>query len=402
MAETKTYRGATLDELLPKIREELGPDAVITRQREGLVGGVGGFFQKKCVEVEAAVLGSGQPLATMPAQRVVDAYDTGGAASLEATSEELQNPVMQKLIDQASPFADHLESAELAEAARFQPIESLPAPAPAPAPAAEAEPEIEFSPAPVDPGFEQARAELVEAGIPAATAEAVVRDAERGMAPFDREASPRDLVRRALARAIRIEHGWKTKRRTVALVGASGSGKTLAAAKLCHAYASASRIEVRTLSLEPSSGAYRLGTLTEHLDIGVRVAETPEAARRAATRMQGESLTVVDTPPVSPRDAGAIAALGELMAEVKPDETHLVVPATMDARSAQALYDALAPSVTVNRILITGMDEAHSPAAAVGLAFALKKPISYVGEGRRPSSGLGPADAATLAEQVLP
>ena len=395
MAETKTYRGATLEELLPTIRAELGPDAVITRQREGLVGGIGGFFQKKCVEVEAAVLGSGQPLAAMPAQRVVDAYDT---ASLEATPEELQNPVMQKLINQAAPFADHLESAELAEAARFQPIEELPVVDVHPA--AEIGPEL--SPAPSDPGFEQARAELVEAGIPAATAEAVARDAERGMAPFDREASPRDLVRRALARAIKVEHGWKTKRRTIAVVGASGSGKTLAAAKLCHAYASGSKIAVRTLSLEPSSGAYRLGTLTEHLDIGVRVAETPEAAKRAATRMQGESLIVVDTPPISARDGKAIAALGALMTEVKPDETHLVVPATMDARSAQALYEALAPSVPINRILITCMDEAPSPAAAIGLSFALKKPVSYVGTGRKPSTGIHPADATTLAEQVLP
>lgn len=401
MPETKTYRGATLEELLPTIRAELGPDAVITRQREGLIGGVGGFFQKKCVEVEAAALGSGQPLSTMPAQRVVDSYDTAG---LEATPEELATPVMQKLIDQASPFADHLESAEIAEAARFQPIETPPVADIEPVAPAEPESEdnIELSPSPSDPGFEQARAELVEAGIPAATADAVVQDAERGMAPFDREASPRDLVRRALARAIKIEHGWKTKRRTIAVVGASGSGKTLAAAKLCHAYASGSRIAVRTLSLEPSSGAYRLGTLTEHLDIGVRVAETPEAAKRAATRMQGESLIVVDTPPVSGRDAKAVAALGELMAQVKPDETHLVVPATMDARAAQALYDALSPSVAINRILITGMDEAPSPAPAVGLAFALKKPVSYVGEGRRPSAGLRPADANTLAEQVLP
>ena len=399
MPETKTYRGATLEELLPAIREELGPDAVITRQREGLVGGVGGFFQKKCVEVEAAVLGSGQPMSAMPAQRVVDAYDTGSGARLEATPEELANPVMQKLINQAAPFADHLESAE----AHFEPIEAPSVAEPVPV----AEPvhpqfDADTSPAPRDPGFDAAHAELVDAGIPAATAEAVVRDAERGMAPFDREATPRDLVRRALARAIKIEHGWKTKRRTIALVGASGSGKTLAAAKLCHAYASGSQIAVRTLSLEPSSGAYRLGTLTEHLDIGVRVAETPEAAKRAATRMQGESLIVVDTPPVSPRDTKAIGALSKLMAEVKPDETHLVVPATMDARSAQALFDALSPSVPVNRILITGMDEAHSPAAAVGLSFALKKPISYVGEGRKPSAGLRPADAATLAEQVLP
>ncbi len=44
---------ASLEELLPQIREELGPDAIIMRQREGLMGGIGGFFQKQFVEVEA-------------------------------------------------------------------------------------------------------------------------------------------------------------------------------------------------------------------------------------------------------------------------------------------------------------------------------------------------------------
>src|SRR5687767_13574080 len=51
---TKTYRGRSLEELLPKVRAELGPDAVIVRQREGLTGGVGGFFQRRLVEIEAA------------------------------------------------------------------------------------------------------------------------------------------------------------------------------------------------------------------------------------------------------------------------------------------------------------------------------------------------------------
>jgi flagellar biosynthesis protein FlhF len=49
----KTFRGESLEELLPQIREELGPEAVILRQRDGLKGGVGGFFQKRCVEVDA-------------------------------------------------------------------------------------------------------------------------------------------------------------------------------------------------------------------------------------------------------------------------------------------------------------------------------------------------------------
>src|SRR4051812_45235762 len=49
----KTFRGESLERLLPQIREELGSDAVILRQRVGLKGGVGGFFQKRCVGVDA-------------------------------------------------------------------------------------------------------------------------------------------------------------------------------------------------------------------------------------------------------------------------------------------------------------------------------------------------------------
>ena len=58
MPETRTYRGASLEELLPTIRAELGDGAVITRQREGVIGGFAGFFGKRCVEVEAQAGGA--------------------------------------------------------------------------------------------------------------------------------------------------------------------------------------------------------------------------------------------------------------------------------------------------------------------------------------------------------
>jgi flagellar biosynthesis protein FlhF len=364
--ETRTYRGSTLEELLPTIRAELGDNAVIIRQREGLVGGIGGFFARRCVEVEAQaapVAPAAAHTPAMPAGRVFDAYDAAPAPPSVAA------------------FEDELARAE----AEFQPLVSD----------AEAVPEP-------DPVFDTLRERLIGEGLPEAAAQAVTREAERGMAPFDQMATPEQLVRRALARQIRIEHGWKTKRRTVALVGPSGSGKTMAAARLCHAYAVGSRIEVRTLSLEPSAGAYRLGQLTEHLDIGLRIAESPEAVARAMTRMQGDSLTVIDTPPVSIGDPAGIAELAELLAEAKPDETHLVVPASMDARAARALFDAVSAHISIARILITGLDDAVTPGAVIGLSFAVKKPISYVAEGRRASAGLRPADGAELASMVLP
>src|SRR6059058_4505601 len=58
--ETKTFRGLSLAEVEAKVRAELGDDAVVVRQREGLTGGVGGFFQRRIHEVEA-MAGDGAP-----------------------------------------------------------------------------------------------------------------------------------------------------------------------------------------------------------------------------------------------------------------------------------------------------------------------------------------------------
>ncbi len=64
----RTYRGRKLEDLIPQIRAELGPDAIILRQREGLMGGVGGFFAQKCVEVDAQA-------APRTGSQSVDIYD---------------------------------------------------------------------------------------------------------------------------------------------------------------------------------------------------------------------------------------------------------------------------------------------------------------------------------------
>jgi flagellar biosynthesis GTPase FlhF len=50
--DTFTYRGRSLEELVPRIRQELGDDAVIVSRREMTSGGVGGFFAKREIEVE--------------------------------------------------------------------------------------------------------------------------------------------------------------------------------------------------------------------------------------------------------------------------------------------------------------------------------------------------------------
>src|ERR1700761_9187524 len=95
--DVKTFRGRSLEEVLPQIRAELGPDAIVLRRREGLGGGVGGFFQRPYVEVDAR-----------PAQAQERPLEI---RSDRATVEGLSSPAVQALFEQATPFADALAPA---------------------------------------------------------------------------------------------------------------------------------------------------------------------------------------------------------------------------------------------------------------------------------------------------
>src|SRR4051794_34461027 len=96
--DVKTFRGRSLEEILPQIREELGPDAIVLRRREGLTGGGGGFFQRPYVEVDArGPMGGGEQALEIRSDR--------------ATAEGLSSPAVQALFEQATPFADALAAA---------------------------------------------------------------------------------------------------------------------------------------------------------------------------------------------------------------------------------------------------------------------------------------------------
>src|SRR3954447_1145481 len=150
MNDLKTFRGRSLEEVLPQIKADLGPDAEIVRQREGLTGGVGGFFQRTCIEVDAR---PGEEVVEEPVSRRFDAYDDEqpdfepDPLPDEATTEGLTAPGIQEILRQAVPFADHLEIA----ASRVEP---------------EPEPELETPVAPVR--FEPAATPTVTPAQPTA------------------------------------------------------------------------------------------------------------------------------------------------------------------------------------------------------------------------------------------
>jgi flagellar biosynthesis GTPase FlhF len=425
--QPRVYRGATLEEVLPQIREELGDDAVITRQREGIVGGIGGFFGRRCVEVEAVAaewLGLEERPQAVPAGMVSQAYEPPDEDALMA--EVVSNPVIRRLIEQSTPFAEHLKEA-LGDPEPGEEVDAVPASEPErhamPAPGPELGPAEQADirggrssaavPAPWRPSLARthdgadvlpARAAeaLSEAGLAEAVARAVVEEVERHVRPFAPHEAFTTQLRRVLARRIPVAHGFKGNRRTIVLAGPSGAGRTLAAARIARAYASAGIFEVGVLDLSGRGGPGTARAALEGTPIDVRSAVVPEDAARVAVEMTGPGrVLVVDTPPVLGSGPAARPRPAELIAAVAPDEVHVVVPAAMDDGLAAFVLEAIVADASRDRLLVTRIDEPGRAGAVLGLAIERRLPVSYVSSGPYADRGLLPADPVMLASMLM-
>jgi flagellar biosynthesis protein FlhF len=410
--EPRTYRGTDLDELLPKIREELGPDAIVLRQRDGLDGGIGGFFQKRCVEV----------VARRAAPRV-NRYDEGDPAESEPPS-----PAIQEIMRVASPFVEQLQAAQTHvqvpvepdpyEPPPYEPAPVPPAEEPAPfpradepldepvrhappravapaevrepvrhappralAPAELREPAARRSedvalhlapdPEPVARGgaagaHEQA---LVAAGIAPALAAEILGATISHAVPFAPKRALKHLVRDALAARIPVLEPAAPGGRTIAFVGAGGAGKTRCAIRVAAAYGAGSDLRVKLLDL---------------------------AVERAPQPAAGAALTVVDTPAVSPAAAVDTRALARQLRRLGPCEVHIAVPATLSATAVRRLLDGLAP-LKPAAIALTHLDEVDHAGPVIDEAIARGIALSYCSD----ADAVVPADPAALAARVL-
>ncbi|MEA2383120.1 MAG: hypothetical protein QOH72_3091 [Solirubrobacteraceae bacterium] len=453
----KTFRGESLEEVLPQIREELGADAVILRQRDGLKGGVGGFFQKRCVEVdaragakrvdtyagtaedddvrsaldedsapdfgeelEAAEAAEEQeerferpapaPL-TAPAAPAMPPFQVGTTFTVGAPiaaadanmAEGLQSPAIRALFEAAAPFAEQLQMADAAlpraeaPAAPVAPAAPAEAQLPAPVAAAEIEPAAPARPAQAD----TQEYALVEGGLSPALAADVVAETVSHLLPFGTPRQLKRLVRQALARRIPVQGPRALGGGALVLAGAGGSGKTLTVARLAAAYAQRSDLDVVVLALRPRDGGAELRGLLAPYGVAVEVVESSADCKARLAEVSDGTLVLVDTPAISPGDEEAVKALAADLRRLKGSEVHLCLPATLSAAAAKRLlaaFDALKPA----GIAMTHVDETPQVGAVVELAVTGGPALTFVGRDTGIEAGLEIADAADVATLVLP
>jgi flagellar biosynthesis GTPase FlhF len=396
--KTKTYRGASIEELLPQIRAELGPEAVIVSRREGLIGGVAGFFQKKCVEVDAR-----------PGGPRIDVYDDGGDRAAEltetvidppvitethpvrndaATREGLETPAVQRLVGEAKPFADLLQE-------MTPPAADLPAPGAPTEPSAEPQPAEEVEDTPEPRRVAALREGMVAAGLGTDLAAEVVDAVVANVAPFATPARLRTLVRNELSLRLPVAPAPGPGRRRVAVVGPAGTGKTAAVARVAAAHASAGQ-DVACLTLEPADGGAALRAMLAGSGVKVEAIAYDELA--VALLAESAQLVLIDTPAAAPSSGVTVESLGATLRAASVEEIHLAVRAGTASPAAVEMFENL-KGLEPNRILVSAAADTSYIGAALDVAIRTSLPIHYVAE---TVVELAPADPRELASRVVP
>jgi flagellar biosynthesis GTPase FlhF len=356
---------------------------VITRRREGLTGGVGGFFQKQFVEVEARP-GAARLDVVDDSDAVPDSFASAvrRPPSAEPRSEP-PAPAIEKILEQAAPFAEELSTA----------LERTP-----PVPGMAMAPLVAGRRAPVEAG--EIVQQLIDAGLHPVLAEGIVTETVSHVLPFAPHSSLDRLVQDTLARRIPVQSTWSRRGRTVGFVGPGGSGKTLCTARLAATYAQASDVPVICMSLRPRDGGAELAALLQPYGVQVHPVNDPGEARARIAGAREHALIVIDTPTVSPSSPDEVARLAEDLERIGVYEVHLTLPATTGEHAAADMLRGLSP-LGVSRIVLTHADETGHIGPAVGLAISSGRPFSYISSGTSMDGGLLPVNPQALASIIL-
>ena len=113
------------------------------------------------------------------------------------------------------------------------------------------------------------------------------------------------------------------------------------------------------------------------MGIPLRKVRNAAELRRQVQGLGKRDLILVDTPGCSPWDREALGYMDTVLTGV---ERHLVIPATRDAESARQLSHCFGHT-RIRSLIITKMDEARGPGAALSATWGSGIPVSHLCHG---------------------
>lgn len=396
----KRYEGQYVHEVIARIREELGPEAVVLHTRWRNPAGLQRLLGRQGVEVWASEAGLAREADEAIAPEPEPAAN--GQANGQANG-EVTGPSAARALALRQTLAT-LEAEPPTPEPKRTTLPSVPA-----APAPDADPasrEVSRIVARLEQKLDSLRERLESGGIQAAgnRCRALIEvgiDPEVAAEIVD--AADESSVGEVLGRCFRAVPEWRLDQpRVVVLAGPSGAGKTSTVAKLAARFGLRGGRRVLLVSCDTQ----RVGTfeqiqaLGELMELPVTVVRT---AAEAAAKLRGVrhafDLILIDTPAVN-EDAASWRRLTDILLAVEPDEVQAVLPATLRGSDARRVLTRLTDELHVAAVVVTKLDETTAPGLLADIAWRHGLPISYLGCGPEIPADLEPARAEALLDLV--
>ncbi len=196
---------------------------------------------------------------------------------------------------------------------------------------------------------------------------------------------------------------WQDDGGRVALVGATGAGKSTTLAKLAVRWVL--RHGARDLALV-AADTVRIGAQDQLQALGQLLGAPVYAPDGFAglpvllAQLSRFRLVLIDTPGTSVRDPQLASRLTVLANSASQLESALVLPANMQAGAMDEAVKRFAPA-NPSCCLITKMDEAASLGGLLSVLIRTRLPVAYVSGGQRVPEDLAPARALDLVSQAV-
>lgn len=441
------FRASTLDDAYAAMRRSLGEEAIVVRTATVPEGGwLGRILGQRAVELTASVTVEDDPALTRsrpitPLERKYQSARTVNDAGIApvGSDDRVRETVafFRKIVADAQQRAgiaapDRERAATAPTGAPTPPIapgNAVPAeviplptpkrPEPAPLDADELRHSLtemremlgvlyaEMPGAGLQPEFVPHYQMLLSHGVSRKRAAALVHAAaSRGDLRAFR--SPRVFLERLkmeIRRDIKVTGGIAVeagKRKVVALVGATGVGKTTNLAKLGALYSVQERVRVGVITTDTYRVAAtdQLEVYAGIIDVTMHIVHDAAEMRTALKAFADRDLVLIDTAGGSPFNRAQMTEIRELIDAAKPDEVHLLVSANValeDARDVITHFSILKPTA----LFFTKLDETRRYGPLYSLAAEAGLPISYLSVGQNVPDDILPASPGTIAKLVV-
>lgn len=386
---TKTFKAESTLETLQLVQTELGADAIVVSMREVPVGPVWNPWKKSAVEIVAA-----RPeTASEPPAVLRSAQNGAGVEFVEEVPEiewdlPAQKPAPLKLNLNPLPRVSAAESA------------------PQPVPARETESAAPSNDRYLPPSLKKVQQTLTQQGVEHSLIENLLNVALETLSPTtlgDAEACKRSIIQ-LMGAELRVQKGAGAfvSSSIVCVTGASGSGKTSAAAKLAQFYRQTLNKTVTWVCAD----TVRMGAIaeakacTDALGLALKLVYTPQDIQEIVSAPQPNDLFLVDTPGCNPYHESQMVELGALLSEMPGRCTYLAVPATTKEDDLVQLSASLG-MFNLDGLIVTRLDETRTFGGLYNFARRNQTPLGYFTTGRDPSRHLETADPVRLVEAMF-